>query len=56
MKVIMKCVYGHCRIVETMRMQDGKLLLGGYAIHYDEDGREVRRTPDQINIVVTLGT
>jgi hypothetical protein len=46
-------LFGHIEIVTTQRWEGDKLLLGGYAIHYDRDGKEIRRTPDTVNLVVS---
>lgn len=44
-------LYGHIKIVETRRWVGGRLFLGGYAIHYDEHGKETHRTPDTVNVI-----
>lgn len=46
--------FGHVEIITTERREGNKLILGGYSIHYDRHGKEVRRTPDTPNIIVTL--
>lgn len=45
---------GYVEIVTTERREGNKLILGGYAIHYDRNGKEIRRTPDTANIIATL--
>lgn len=38
-------IFGSARIVTVQKaMPDGSLLLGGYSIVYDRDGKEIRRT------------
>lgn len=38
--------YGRIKIVTTQRVEGNKFVFGSYAIHYDENGREIRRTED----------
>ena len=37
----MKMIFGHCTLTETRRFENGRLVLGGLATHYDQDGRVV---------------
>lgn len=46
-------VFGSVRIVQTQRQEGNKLIMGGYAIHYDRHGRETRRTPNEDACVLT---
>lgn len=50
----MEILFGHIEIVTTERREGNKLILGGYAIHYDRDGKETHRTEDTPNIICTL--
>lgn len=40
-------LFGHVEIITTRRWDGDVLILGGYSIHYDGQGKEVRRTPDE---------
>lgn len=44
---------GSVRIVPTQRFEDGALILGGYAIHYDMHGNETSRTENTDNCRLT---
>lgn len=44
---------GSVRIVPTQRVEDGALILGGYAIHYDMHGNETGRTENTDNCRLT---
>ena len=47
-------LFGSIRIVTCQKaLEDGSLLMGGYAIHYDRNGRETRRTEPTWNCRLT---
>lgn len=46
--------FGRIAVVTTQHRDGNEIVFGGYAIHYDEAGREILRTEDTPNIVVTL--
>ncbi len=41
--------FGSMELVQTQKVEGTKLYMGGYAIHRDRTGREIRRTENQWN-------
>ena len=40
-------LYGYVEIIQTMKMDKGDLVLGGYSKHYDKDGALLKTTKDE---------
>lgn len=49
-------IYGSIQLVQTSEVRGSKIYMGGYAIHRDRYGKEVRRTPNQWNGVMECHT
>jgi hypothetical protein len=45
---------GYSRLVEIVRADRGKIVLGGYVIHYDRDGNEIGRTEPVDNVELSF--
>lgn len=40
--------YGHIQLFPAYKLDtDGSILMGGYAIHYDQNGNVEKRTPTE---------
>jgi hypothetical protein len=53
--VTIKPVYGHIELRESCAMIDGEFWLGGYSIHYDENGCLVKKTEFEPMVKLTYG-
>ena len=49
MNVLINPIFGLIKIVPTERWEGDILILGGYSITYDQNGKEVSRTADTEN-------
>jgi hypothetical protein len=45
---------GCVRLLDTVRVEGGRIILGVYAIHYDAHGREIAREEPLDNVVLYL--
>lgn len=51
---ILSLVFGYKRLVQCQKaMPDGSLMLGGYSITYDREGKEISRTEPTWNATLT---
>lgn len=49
-------IFGSVRLVQTRKVEGSKIYMGGYAIHLDRDGKEIRRTEPQWHCTLDCGT
>jgi len=47
--IMLNILYGYVEIVQTRKVENGRLYLGGYSITYGRDGKEVSRSENQWN-------
>lgn len=46
---VVEMVLGELELVPTREIRGSRIYMGGYAIHRDRHGNEIKRTPNQWN-------